>query len=97
MSTYKTAYTTACKQKLCHACTYNRHPEDEPSGSKHIENIVKNLNINVTKVHFVGLYYEIILQCTVQRTYKNEIEYLTIYEVGAGTKMSSCLRQTCKK
>ena len=27
--------------KLYHACTLNRLPEDEPSGSKHVEGIVK--------------------------------------------------------
>ena len=25
--------------KLYHTCTYNRLPEDEPSGSKHVEDI----------------------------------------------------------
>jgi len=29
------------KNKLYHSCTYNRLPEDEPSGSKHVEDIVK--------------------------------------------------------
>jgi len=27
--------------KLYHTCTYNRLPEDEPSGSKHVEDMVK--------------------------------------------------------
>ena len=27
--------------KLYHTCTYNRLPEDEPSSSKHVEDIVK--------------------------------------------------------
>jgi len=27
--------------KLYHTCTNNRLPEDEPSGSKHVEDIVK--------------------------------------------------------
>jgi len=36
------AYTTLCKPKLYHTCTYNRLPEDEPSGSKHVEEILKN-------------------------------------------------------
>ena len=27
--------------KLYHTCKHNRLPEDEPSGSKHVENIVK--------------------------------------------------------
>ena len=27
--------------KFYHTCTYNRLPEDEPSVSKHVENIVK--------------------------------------------------------
>ena len=45
-------------------CVYNRLPEDEPSGSKHIEDVkkIKNLNINFEKVHFVGVYCINILQ-----------------------------------
>jgi len=35
---------------------YNRLPEDEPSGSKHIEDTVK-FYVSLTKVHFVGLHY----------------------------------------
>jgi len=31
---------------------YNRLPEDEPSGSKHVEDI-KNYNIDLVKVQFV--------------------------------------------
>ena len=27
--------------KFYHICTYNRLPEDEPSGSKHVEDVVK--------------------------------------------------------
>jgi len=40
-------------------------------GSKHIhvEDIVKTkIKLGLTKVHFIGLYYTIILQCTVQQT-----------------------------
>ena len=50
--------------------------EDEPSGSKHVEDI-KNYNISLTKVHFVGLYYTTILQSTVQKTKKapNVVHY----------------------
>jgi len=48
------------KPELYHTCTYNRLPEDEPSGSKHVEEILKNENISLTKVPFVGLYYAII-------------------------------------
>ena len=29
---------------LYHICTYNRLPEDEPSGSKHVEDIIKIKN-----------------------------------------------------
>jgi hypothetical protein len=29
------------ENKLYHTCRYNRLPEDEPSGSKHVEGIVK--------------------------------------------------------
>jgi hypothetical protein len=36
---------------------YNRLPEDEPSGTKLVEDIkIKNQNTNLEKVHFVGLY-----------------------------------------
>ena len=39
-----------------HNCIYKRHPEDEPSCSKHVEDInIKNSNINLENVHFVGL------------------------------------------
>ena len=39
---------------------YNRLPEDGPSSSEHVE-VVKNYNISLTSVYFVGLYYTIIL------------------------------------
>jgi len=42
MSSLVGAYTTLCKPKLYHTCMYNLLPEDEPSGSKHVEEIVKN-------------------------------------------------------
>ena len=45
---------------------YNRLPEDEPCGSKHVEDIVK-IKIRFTNVHFIGWYYTIILQRTLQR------------------------------
>ena len=38
-----------------------RLPEDGPSDSKHCR------TCSLTKAHFVCLYYEIILQCTVQK------------------------------
>jgi hypothetical protein len=38
-----------------HSCIYNRLPEDEPAGSKQVEDIkIKNWNIDLEKVHFVG-------------------------------------------
>ena len=41
-STYKTTYTVACKTYYTiPTCTYNRLTEDEPSGSKHIEDVIK--------------------------------------------------------
>ena len=43
------------KRTLCHICTYNIIPEDEPSGSRHVEDI-KNENISLETIHFVGLY-----------------------------------------
>ena len=42
-----------------HNCIYNRLPEDEPSGSKHVEDNEKknkNENINLENMHFVGWY-----------------------------------------
>jgi len=36
-STYKNAYSNVCTTH--HTCTYNRLPEDEPSGLKHVEDI----------------------------------------------------------
>jgi hypothetical protein len=56
-STYKTAYTVACQHTTpYHNCTYSRLPEDEPSGSKHVEDIVnlKNQNIKLGNLYFVG-------------------------------------------
>ena len=38
-SAYKTGQTDVCKNILYHTCIYNRLPEDEPSGSKHEEDI----------------------------------------------------------
>jgi len=39
-------------------------PEDEPSGSKRVEDIkIKNQNINLGNVHFLGLYC-ILAHCT---------------------------------
>ena len=43
---------------LVHNCTYNRLPEEELPGSKHVEDInkIKNSNIKLGKTHFDGLY-----------------------------------------
>jgi hypothetical protein len=58
------------KEKLCKAKaaiwynkTCSRLPEDEPSGSKRVEDIkqLKIRNVNSGNVHFVGLYFIIIL------------------------------------
>ena len=46
---------------LYHTCMYNQLLEDEPLGSKHVEDIV-NWNISVEKVHLVGLYFIIIIR-----------------------------------
>ena len=48
------------KHPIPYLYIYNRLPEDEPSSSKHAEDIV-NKNINSEKIHFVGLYCIIIL------------------------------------
>ena len=50
---------------------YNRLPEDKPSGSKHVEDII-NQNISSEKVHFVGLY------CIITRWFKYERDYLCV-------------------
>ena len=43
---------------LYHTCTYNRHPEDEPTGSKHVEGIKKSkIKILIQK----GEFYWVIL------------------------------------
>jgi hypothetical protein len=47
-----------------------RLPEDETSGSIHVEDIIKIKNVSFEKVHFVGLYCIIILQCTVPKKHK---------------------------
>jgi len=52
---------------LYHKRMYNRLPEDEPSVSKHAEDIIHS-NISSGKVRFVGLYCIIILQGTVRKT-----------------------------
>jgi hypothetical protein len=49
--------------KLYHICTYNRLPEDEPSGSNHVEDIVK-IKILVKQkcillVYIVRLFYNV--------------------------------------
>jgi len=46
---------------------YNHLPEDEPLGSKHVEDVM-NYNTSLEKAHLVGFYCKIILQCTVQKT-----------------------------
>jgi hypothetical protein len=46
---YNTLYQTCIYR-------YNCLPEGEPSGSKQGEDI-KKLNINLEKMHFVGLYF----------------------------------------
>jgi hypothetical protein len=47
-----------------HTCTYNRLPEDEHSGSKHVQDSklkIKKKNI-LEHLHFVGLYCATVLQ-----------------------------------
>ena len=39
-SSYKTVCPDACIYTLYRTCTYNRHPEDEPSGSKYVADII---------------------------------------------------------
>jgi len=55
---------------VCHHIStrvYNHLREDEPLGSKHVEDII-NYNISLEKEHFVGFYCIIILQWMVQKT-----------------------------
>ena len=54
-STYKTTYADICETTVPYLYI-NRLPEDEPSRSKHVEDIkIKNLNIHLENVHFVGV------------------------------------------
>jgi len=53
-----------------HTFTYNRLPEDEISGSKHVEDSKLKIKILIEKRYFFILYCIIILKCTVQKTKK---------------------------
>jgi len=63
-------FATWCLQDCLNWCmqntlyrtyVYNRLPEDEPSGSKHVEDIkIKNEIINLEEVYFVDLYCKIV-------------------------------------
>jgi hypothetical protein len=70
--TYFTAYTNACEMYHTITAYTTIFPEDEPMGLKHVEGSkIKNWNIDLEIVHFIGLYCIIILQSIVQKTYKN--------------------------
>ena len=44
--------------KIYHTCLYHRLPEDEPSGSKHVKDIIKTLVLrNVIPVVRVEIMY----------------------------------------
>jgi hypothetical protein len=63
-----------------HNCIYNSLPEEEPSSSKLVEKTtIKNYNINLQYVQFVGSYFIIILKCTVQKWKKNKKNYYYYY------------------
>jgi len=47
-------------KNLYDSCIYNRLPEDEPSASKHVEDVI-NYIISLEKMHFIGLYCIIVL------------------------------------
>jgi len=50
---------------------YNLLPKDEPSGSKHVEEIkIENQKVNLEKAHFVVSCCVTLLQITVQKTKK---------------------------
>jgi len=53
--------------------------EDEPSGLKHVEDIVKLKHSFNKHAFFVGLYYTIILKCVVQKTLKKYLQLLFMH------------------
>jgi hypothetical protein len=50
-----------------------RPPKPQLSVWKHVEKNRKNYNINLTNVHFAGLYFMIILECKVDKTIKQKL------------------------
>ena len=46
-SAYKASLYWCMQNTLYSTCMYNRLPEDEPSGSKHVEDIEKKLKIKI--------------------------------------------------
>ena len=59
-------YPLECKQNTPYVYLQPSSPEGGPCGSKHVEDIVK-IKISLTNVHFIGWYYTITLQRTLQR------------------------------
>jgi len=61
--THSSTYNTACtvRVKLYHTCTFNRLPEDVPSGSKPVQDIVKIKTLVkqrcILLVYIIQLYY----------------------------------------
>jgi len=51
-----------CK-KFYHTCTYNRLPEDEPSGSKHVEDMVK-IKIYIIYIYIYSLTVHFVVYIT---------------------------------
>ena len=67
---HTTLYHTTHYTTTYHNCIHSRLPEDEPLGSKHVEDIT-NLNINLEKLHFFASCCTATLQCTVYTTQSN--------------------------
>ena len=66
--TYRDARSPECQVPYLNLI-YNRLPEDEPSGLKHLEDIkIKNYNFNLENAYFVGLYC-----MNVQKQIKDEL------------------------
>jgi hypothetical protein len=61
----------------------NRLAEDKPSGYKYVQYIkkIKNLNINLVKVHFVRLYCIIMFILLAGQKNRQNIETISVYLV----------------
>jgi hypothetical protein len=80
--------------KLYHTFTYNRISEDEPSGSKHVEDTVK-IKTLFNQVHFSGVYdytkFVVLHSKPASYSDATEFEYWPGYLVGFYTVSQSLL------